>query len=284
MSGQSLKKFCVSFLIFFLSAAFVGYFFVDSAFANYSSPYYSPKITIQSPTDGGVYTGSEVSLKILITAGYGKYVADGVQTTVKLDGVNIQEGSYTFDFLMQNLNNGLHSIEVYSIADYGTTNRGPGYESDVKISFTVNSGVAPTITFSSKTEFGSNGTISVGLNDGDSQVLYRLDDKINITVQKKSEIIKNFGYYQFNVTFNGLAAGSHSLVVFATDRLGNGAKQSLTFNVAGSQAQTETVQVTQVPFTLSLGSLIIAAVVIVVVIAFFAGIFFVRRKKAKTVG
>jgi hypothetical protein len=282
MLRQSSKKFFGFVLIVFLTAVFAAYF-IDFANANFQSPYYSPKITMQSPTDGGVYTTSLVALKISISAGYGKYVASGLQTTVKLDGIKIQEGSNTIDALMQNLNNGLHSIEVYAFADYGASTGGPGYDNTIKISFTVNTGVGPVVTFSSGTEFGSDGAILVNLNDGDSSVLYRLDDKINVTVQK-TEMTKNLGVFQFNVNFTGLSSGSHSLVVFATDRLGNSAKQTLSFNVGGAAQETtptQTPQGSQMLPALTLGSIIIVAIVVVAVAAIFVGIFVFRKKPKK---
>jgi hypothetical protein len=279
VSGQYLKKFFVVFSIFFFVSSL---FFVNSVFAGQYSPYYSPKITMQSPTQGTVYTDNNVPLKISLTAGYGKYQASGLQTSVKLDGTLIQEGSNSFDTIMKSLSNGVHTIEVYSAASYGTSSMAV-QDNKVSVSFTVNTGVGPSVSFSGTTSFEvGTGALSVCVDDGNSNLIYKIDDGIDITVQH-SELTKLYSLYFFNASFTNVSNGKHTLTVYATDQMGNAVHQSMTFTVGSisSQGPTETAKNPEVPF--SFPSVIVVLVVIAAVVSLLTVTLFRQFKSQKRV-
>jgi hypothetical protein len=280
--GQYFKKSKVTvFVISFLIASFAGCFFVVSSEATDTSPYYSPKITITAPTANAVFTENNVPLKISVIAGYRQYIPTGLQTQVRVDGELMQEGSATIDVVMKNLNNGVHQLDVVSFAQYGGDNNLAYMSYPTGVTFTVNNGVAPAVNVYGNIQFETgSGKILVSVSDGNSHLIYNIDNKMDITVQK-SDLVKNLGIYQFNATFTGLAAGSHSMVVSATDPMGNSAQKSFTFNIGSAQSTQTPKNPETTAFSLGGNLMFIVGVIVVVIVALLAGIVFSRRKKSK---
>ena len=161
---------------------------------------------------------------------------------------------------LQDLSEGYYFLTVFGVYERarGIGTKYPAVMQDTEtVYFTINDGIAPSL-INLKIENKSYKQNSLPLNiTVDKQVSwmgYSLDGEANVT-------------FAGNITLNGLAFGSHSLVVYANDTVGNmGATRNVNFII-------------EKPESFPVGS--VAAVA--VAIAFLAaGLLVYRKRKAKT--
>lgn len=123
--------------------------------------------------------------------------------------------------------------------------------------FTINDGVPPTITnlsIMNRTYMQNNLTLSFVIDKPTSWIGYSLDGKENLTIVG-------------NTALTSLLNGSHSLVIYANDTLGNmGTSTSVNFSV---DVPSTTTQSTISLSTVEVGALASAAFLAILLIAVF---------------
>lgn len=156
--------------------------------------------------------------------------------------------------VLPELSDGLHHLAVHAV--YAEGEGAPGF---AEVYFTVDT-APPRISLLSienKTYSSKDIQLDFTVNEQTSQISYSLDNKENVAI---------YG----NTTLSGLAEGSHRLVVYANDTVGNvGFSETVHFAVAQAtefQIRVELFQLTLV---------IIVALVMVVVATFM---YFKKRK------
>ena len=126
---------------------------------------------------------------------------------------------------LQNLSEGFYCLKVYGIYTRATGigSNYPAVMQDTQtVYFTINDGIAPSLTnmqIENRTYKQNSLPLNISVNKQVSWMGYSLDEKANVT-------------FTGNMTLNGLEFGSHSLVVYANDTVGNmGATENINFTV-----------------------------------------------------
>lgn len=131
---------------------------------------------------------------------------------------------------LSNLSEGPHNVTVYGIyTNTGLATLGPAVMHDAQtIYFSINDGAPPIIEMlqiQNKT-YQTSLPLNFTVDEPVSWVGYSLDQKENVTLHG-------------NTTIDGLAYGSHSLVVFANDTAGNmGSTGNMDFVVAKPESSS----------------------------------------------
>jgi hypothetical protein len=179
-----------------------------------------PEISILSPTNR-VYNKSDVALDFTLseTCSQIKYSLDG-QNNVMIDGNTTLTG----------LPEGAHNIAIYASDLAGNT------KSSI-VCFTV--GYPPTILITSlkSTYYGVNNvTLNFTVNEAASWIGYSLDSQNNKTMSN---------YLLRTITLTNLTYGSHTIVLYATDKNGNiGASEIAKFSISEEPEPFPTTLVT----------------------------------------
>lgn len=126
---------------------------------------------------------------------------------------------------LQNLSEGYYFLTVFGVYERaeGISTKYPAIMQDVEtVYFTINNGVSPSLTIlqiENRTYSQNNLTLNIIADEQVSWMGYSLDGKTNVT-------------FTGNITLNQLTYGSHSLVVYANDTVGNmGATEKVNFTI-----------------------------------------------------
>ena len=168
------------------------------------------------------------------------------------------------------LANGTHSIRVYESLDYfnsyfmagiGPQPYGTAYSNMVVFSFSNTIPTISNLSVENKTYFAKSTALNFSVNEPIASAWYSLDSQSNVTIQG-------------NTTLEDLADGSHSIIVYANDTVGNtGASQTVYFTVAKeSEPKPETEPFPTVP---------VAVVASVTIVAAAAGLLLYQRKRRR---
>ena len=159
------------------------------------------------------------------------------------------------------LSEGYYILSVFGVYERakGISTKYPAIMQDTKtVYFTINDGVPPSITnmgIENRTYNQNSLPLNFTVDDQICWVGYSLDGEANVTLAG-------------NTTINALSYGSHALVVFVNDTVGNmGTTENINFTITNPET-----------FPMGLVSVLIAAVVVVV-----AGFLVSHMRKAKTV-
>jgi hypothetical protein len=115
---------------------------------------------------------------------------------------------------LQNLSEGYYFLTVYGVYERasGISTKYPAIMQDTQtVYFTINDGIAPSLTnlqIENKTYKQNSLPLNISVDKQVDWIGYSLDGNTNVTFTGK-------------MTLNGLAYGSHSLVVYANDTVGN---------------------------------------------------------------
>ncbi len=169
--------------------------------------------------------------------------ANGTTTT----GPSIQSPNVTRGYVtLPNFSEGTHYITVYAQYDYPNTNRFvtpyPGtitYFENSTVYFTVdlNPTSSPNISILSianKTYDSKSTQLEFSIDKAWSNMAYSLNNQANITISG-------------NTTLTDLAEGSNSLVVYATDSVGNTGKSDIVFFAVNTPTPSPTPTQSQNP-------------------------------------
>ena len=186
----------------------------------------TPEIYIRSPADQ-----SFTQTNFTILSFYLEQVHTGAKEAsiyYSLDGKNYSISNFDelgiktvidnvvpFNQKIANLTDGVHSLTVFAQVYYLHNWL---FEGNSSIQFTVDSS-SPAITevsVANITYASQNIALSFCLNEPASWIAYNLDNQGNVTLQG-------------NTTLTKLSVGSHSLVIYANDTLGNMAKTETVF-------------------------------------------------------
>jgi len=198
---------------------------VSTAVSDITS-YTKPEISISS-LQNKTYNAS--SLPLNFTVSYRYPIASNASVCYSLDGkdnITIFSGNESskesseriltpYNLEIDNLSDGLHNLTVYAEITYLYY----GLSSDFSlIQFTIDTS-PPTISGLSivnKTYNLQTIPLSFNVDENASWVAYNLDNQGNVTIQG-------------NMTLTGLSDGSHSIVVYANDTVGNMGKSDTVF-------------------------------------------------------
>ena len=127
---------------------------------------------------------------------------------------------------LQNLSEGYYSLTVFGVYERasGISTKYPAIMQDTQtVYFTINDGIAPSLTnlqIENRTYNQSSLPLNISVDEQVGWMGYSLDEKANVT-------------FTGNRTLNGLKYGSHSLVVYANDTVGNmGTTGNINFTIA----------------------------------------------------
>jgi hypothetical protein len=159
---------------------------------------------------------------------------------------------------LQNLSEGYYFLTVFGVYERarGISTKYPAVMQDIKtVYFTINDGIAPSLTnlsIENKTYSQNSLPLNITVDEQVSWMGYSLDGE-------------NYSTFTGNTTLNGLACGSHSLMVCANDTVGNmRASKEINFTIEKPR---------------SLPVVSIAAVSIAAVALVFAGLLFHHKRK-----
>jgi hypothetical protein len=126
---------------------------------------------------------------------------------------------------LQNLSEGYHSLTVIGLYERarGISTKYPAVMNDTKtVYFTIDNGITPSLTNLQieNTTYSQNSLpLNFTVDEKVGWMGYSLDGEANVT-------------FTGNMTLNGLAYGSHGLVVYANDTVGNmGATENVNFTI-----------------------------------------------------
>jgi hypothetical protein len=195
---------------------------VSNAVSDITS-YTKPEISISSPSNMSFNTNS---LPLNFTVGHINPLATEASTCYSLDGkdnITLSSGKESsiekivtpYNLEIGNLSDGLHNLTVYAEITYwhyGLTS------ASSSVQFTIDTS-PPTISGLSvvnKTYDQQTIPLSFNIDENASWAAYNLDNQGNETIQG-------------NTTLTGLSDGSHSIIIYANDTLGNMAKSDTVF-------------------------------------------------------
>jgi hypothetical protein len=195
---------------------------VSTAVSDITS-YTKPEISISSPSNMSFNTNS---LPLNFTVGHINSLATEASACYSLDGkdnITLYSGKESsiekivtpYNLEIGNLSDGLHNLTVYAEITYwhyGLTS------ASSSVQFTIDTS-PPTISGLSivnKTYNQQTILLSFNIDENASWAAYNLDNQGNETIQG-------------NTTLTGLSVGSHSIVIYANDTLGNMAKSDTVF-------------------------------------------------------
>jgi len=124
--------------------------------------------------------------------------------------------------VLSNLSEGLHNVTVYLIRDASTADihygeAFPLANAQFKIDTTPPN--VSILSLENKTYYSPVIEIDFTVTESASQVTYSLDGKENVTISE-------------NTLLTGLANGDHNVTVYAMDKAGNAASQTIYFTIA----------------------------------------------------
>jgi hypothetical protein len=266
-----------------LISILAGYFFIYSASAN-PAPSYGAKIKIASPVMWAVYTVNTVNLDYkvtllpppentaTVTSSYGRCY---------LDGTAIGEAHLGENSIVLQVPNGDHKLEIEYYVNYNTSRWNGGTVTSVQ--FTVNSGVAPSVSVDILPQ-NHTSLLIIGTDNCGADIFYSVDQRANFTVPKTQFNATDRGF-QYNATL-GLPDGQHTVTVYSKDAMGNCNTATKTFTV-GTPALPSTeflsnknVPIGQ-PYIVSLIVAVATAAILVVVLA-SATVLILKRKNKET--
>jgi len=189
----------------------------------------TPEIFIKSPSNLSITNSNSTLLSFFLRQI--QPLATSASIFYSLDGENYSIDSFSkakvgaiinkvtpFNEKIANLSDGLHFLSVYAQVFYFDSWL---FEGNSSIEFNVDAS-SPAITqlsITNKTYNTQNTALSFNLNEKTSWIAYNLDNQGNITLQG-------------NTTLTGLSYGSHSIVVYANDTLGNmGKTDNVSFEI-----------------------------------------------------
>jgi hypothetical protein len=198
---------------------------VSTAVSDITS-YTKPKISISSPSN---LTFNTNSLPLNFTMGHIQPLATDASVYYSLDGedkisifsANVSRIDFVknkitpFNLMVGNLSDGLHNLTVYAeitYLRYGLSS----VSSSVQFTIDTSPPTISGLSIANKTYNLQNITLSFNVNENTSWAAYNLDNQGNTTIQG-------------NTTLTGLSDGSHSIVVYANDTLGNMGKSDTVF-------------------------------------------------------
>lgn len=126
---------------------------------------------------------------------------------------------------LQNLSEGYYFLTVFGVYERarGISTNYPAIMQDTQtVYFTINDGIAPSLTnlqIENRTYKQNSLPLNISVDEQVGWMGYSLNGQANVT-------------FTGNMTLNGLEFGSHSLVVYANDTVGNmGATENVNFNI-----------------------------------------------------
>ena len=172
---------------------------------------------------------------------------------------------------LSNLSEGSHYLTVYGIYEHKGSTIGanwpawPAVMHDTQtIYFMINNGIPPTIKtlqFQNAT-YQNNLPLNFSVDEPISWMGYSLDEKANVT-------------FTGNTTLNGLAYGSHGIMVYANDTVGNmGTTGTMNFTITKPEARPTERFPTEI---------LLLAVVFVIIIGIAAAALSLYRRHRKTI-
>jgi hypothetical protein len=164
---------------------------------------------------------------------------------------------------LQNLSEGYYFLTVYGVYERasGISTKYPAIMQDTQtVYFTIDNGIPPSLTnlqIENKIYSQNSLPLNFTIDEKVGWMGYSLDGETNVT-------------FTGNMTLNGLTFGSHSLVVYANDTVGNmGATENVNFTIERPEV-----------FPIAL----VIAVSVAVALVAAAGLLVISKKrKAKTV-
>jgi hypothetical protein len=198
---------------------------VSTAVSDITS-YTKPEISISSPSN---LTFNTNSLPLNFTVGHIQPLATDASVYYSLDGedkisifsANVSRIDFVknkitpFNLMVGNLSDGLHNLTVYAEITYWHYGLS---SASTSVQFTIDTS-PPTISglsIANKTYNLQNITLSFNVDENTSWIAYNLDNQGNETIQG-------------NMTLTGLSDGSHSIVIYANDTVGNMGKSNTVF-------------------------------------------------------
>ena len=198
---------------------------VSTAVSDITS-YTKPEISISSPLN---MTVNASSLPLNFTVSYSYPLVSNAAVCYSLDGkgnITLYSGQESrienaekivspYNLEIGNLSDGLHNLTVYAKTTYWHYGLSSASSS---VQFTIDTS-PPTISglsISNKTYNSQVIPLSFNVDENTSWVAYNLDNQGNETIQG-------------NITLTGLSNGSHSIIVYANDTVGNMGKSDTVF-------------------------------------------------------
>ena len=185
--------------------------------------YTKPEISISSPSNMSFNTNS---LPLNFTVGHINPLATEASACYSVDGKDnitlssdkassIKKIVTPYNLEIGNLSDGLHNLTVYAEITYwhyGLTS----VSSSVQFTIDTSPPTISGLSIENKTYNQQTMPLSFNINENASWAAYNLDNQGNETIQG-------------NTTLTGLSDGSHSIVIYANDTLGNMAKSDTVF-------------------------------------------------------
>jgi hypothetical protein len=232
---------------------------VSNAISDITS-YTKPEISISSPSNMSFNTHS---LPLNFTVGHISPLATEASARYSLDGKdnitlssgkesNMEKVVTPYNLEIGNLSDGLHNLTVYAEITYW--HYGLSSASSL-VQFIVDTSppIISELSIANKTYNDQNVPLSFNLNENASWIAYDLDNHGNTTLQG-------------NTTLTRLSIGSHSIVVYANDTLGNMGKSEMVYFTI---KEPDTFQT----------ALVIASVVTVAILGMGLLVYFKKRKR-----
>jgi hypothetical protein len=190
------------------------------------SSYTKPEITMSSPSNTS-YNANSISLNF--TMGHIHPLATEASIYYSLDEkdkisifsvnesrIDFVKNEFTpFNLKIGNLSDGLHNLTVYAQITYLHYGLSSDYSS-VQFTIDISPPTISGLSIVNKTYTEQNIPLSFNLDEKANWVGYNLDKQGNTTMQG-------------NMTLTGLSDGSHSIVFYANDTLGNMGKSETVF-------------------------------------------------------
>jgi hypothetical protein len=234
---------------------------VDFLVGNTSS---KPEIWVNSPSNLTSTNKNSILLNCYLrqvhamaTSATVYYSLDGKNYSISnISGVgmeSIENKVASFGQKIENLSDGLHTLIVYAQVYYFNDWL---FEENSSVQFTVDTSppIISELSIANKTYNDQNVPLSFNLNENASWIAYDLDNHGNTTLQG-------------NTTLTRLSIGSHSIVVYANDTLGNMGKSEMIYFTIKE------------PDTFPRALTIIASVATVVMVGTGLLVYFKKRKR-----
>jgi hypothetical protein len=225
--------------------------------------YTKPEVAISSPSNMSFNTNL---LSLNFTMTHINPLATEASVTYSLDGKDnisiftadkskidsVKNEVTPFNLRMGNLSDGIHNLTVYAEITYSHYGSNSASSS---VQFTIDT-APPTISgmsIANKTYNLQDIPLSFNIDENTSWMAYNLDNQGNKTIQG-------------NITLTGLSDGSHSIVVYANDTLGNKGKSETVFFTVSTSTFEDSIP------------LIVLTGVVVVIVAVGLWVYFKKRK------
>jgi hypothetical protein len=232
---------------------------VSTAVSDITS-YTKPELSISSPSNMSFNTNS---LPLNFTVGHINSLATEASACYSLDGkdnITLSSGKESstekivtpYNLEIDNLSDGLHNLTVYAEITYWHYGLRSA-SSSVQFSVDTSPPIISELFIANKSYNDQNVPLSFNLNEDASWIAYDLDNHGNTTLQG-------------NTTLTRLSIGSHSIVVYANDTVGNmGKSERIYFTI-------------KEPDTFPTALTIIASVATVIMVGTGLFVYFKKRK------